>query len=138
VRTFKSDIDLRLWLPVGLLLAAIFISGIVSGAWPLCLISGLVAAYIAYVCLKMQYTVTANGQLQIRCSFLYRKDIDIASIRHISYTNNPLSAPAASLRRLELRYNKRDSVLISPKDRDRFVKLLASINPAIEIKGAKQ
>lgn len=128
MQTFKSDIDLRLWVPVGFVLLAVFIGGIVGRAWPLCLVSGLVAVYISYVCLALRYTITPGGQLQIRCRFLYQKDINIEAIRRILYTNNPLSAPAASFRRLELRYNKWDSVLISPKDRDAFVKQLKKSN----------
>ena len=44
-------------------------------------------------------------------------NIDIKSIRKIIETYNPLSSPAASIDRLEIFYNKFDSILISPKDK---------------------
>jgi hypothetical protein len=43
-----------------------------------------------------------------------------------------MSSPALSLDRIEIFYNKFDSVIISPKNKADFVAELKSINPAIE------
>jgi hypothetical protein len=45
-----------------------------------------------------------------------------------------LSAPAPSLRRLEIKYNQWDSVLVSPRDQAGFYQCLMTINPNIQIK----
>tara|TARA_R110001592_G_scaffold32216_2_gene112982 strand:- start:68 stop:340 length:273 start_codon:yes stop_codon:yes gene_type:complete len=70
--------------------------------------------------------------LIIRSSFLINKKIKISSVKKISETNNPLSAPAASLDRLEIIYDNNGSVLISPKDKSGFIKHITRLNPQIE------
>lgn len=72
--------------------------------------------------------------LKVRSGFLYRKDIPIDSIRKIVETNNMISSPAVSLDRLEIFYNKFDSVLISPKDKAGFIALIQTINQNVEVR----
>lgn len=48
-------------------------------------------------------------------------------------TKSPLSSPATSLDRLEIMYNKNESIIISPKDRTGFINELKTINPGIEV-----
>ncbi|MFI3319732.1 MAG: PH domain-containing protein, partial [Rikenellaceae bacterium] len=63
--------------------------------------------------------------------------IDIARIKTIKRSYNPLSSPAASLKRLEIRfYNKGriETALISPVRETEFLEKLKEINPYIEIK----
>ncbi|RDW18030.1 hypothetical protein CWR45_10245 [Oceanobacillus chungangensis] len=40
-------------------------------------------------------------------------------------TKNPLSSPALSLKRLEIVYGQYNSVLISPFDREEFIRILS-------------
>jgi hypothetical protein len=75
-----------------------------------------------------------DNRLIIRCGFLYRKEVDIQSIQRIKETGNPLSSPAISLDRLEIRYGKSGWVLVSPKGKKGFIAALKSLNSAIEIK----
>lgn len=93
----------------------------------------LLALFIVHMFLTTYYVI-ADGKLVIRCGFLYHKTIDIETIRKISETNLALSSPATSLDRMELLYNKFDSVMISPKDKKGLLKKLLEINPSIEIK----
>ncbi|TLP80170.1 PH domain-containing protein [Maribacter sp. ACAM166] len=58
---------------------------------------------------------------------------EIDKIRKISETNNPLSAPAASLDRLEIVYDAYGTILISPKDKSGFIKHITQLNPKIEV-----
>lgn len=80
------------------------------------------------------YYVIKDGELMIRCGFLYKIKVKIGAIRKISETNMALSAPAASLDRLEIINNKFDSVLVSPKDKKGFLTQLQQINSEIEIR----
>ena len=57
--------------------------------------------------------------------------IPISSITSIRPSRNPISSPALSLRRLSIRYNKYDEILVSPKDREAFVAALKAANPQI-------
>ena len=88
---------------------------------------------IVNVLLFMSTYYLIDGRfLIIRSSFLINKKIKISSVKKISETNNPLSAPAASLDRLEIIYDNNGSVLISPKDKSGFIKHITRLNPQIE------
>lgn len=58
---------------------------------------------------------------------------DISSIQSIFPTRTLLSAPALSLDRLKLKLKSGEIVVISPKDKQRFIKKLVSMNPEIKI-----
>jgi hypothetical protein len=87
---------------------------------------------ILYALFSIRYTVTGHW-LSIHTGIGKPFVIDIRSISKIEPTFNPLSAPAASLRRLEVSYNKYDSVLISPRDKKEFIERLLLINPEIMV-----
>ncbi|GAB3340732.1 hypothetical protein GCM10027299_54370 [Larkinella ripae] len=72
--------------------------------------------------------------LKIQSGFLVHQDISIESIKRISETNNPISSPALSLDRIEILYNRFDSVLISPKDKTGFIADLLRQKPDIEVR----
>jgi hypothetical protein len=91
-----------------------------------------VIAFILHLFLTTRYTIEGKT-LIIRCGFLYRKKIDIQSILRIKETRNPLSSPATSLDRLEIRYGKSGWVLVSPRDKQGFVNALRRINERIEL-----
>lgn len=68
------------------------------------------------------YYVVENGTLIIK-SLVFRWKINIDDITQIEPTHNPLSSPALSLDRLKIYYMKNGeitSVMISPKDKERF------------------
>jgi hypothetical protein len=91
----------------------------------------LASAYIAHLFLNTYYVIEGQ-KLHIKCGLFFSETIEITSINKIRPTRLMMSAPAVSLDRLEILYNKFDSVLISPKDKEGFVKQLKKINPAIE------
>lgn len=96
------------------------------------LLLGLVALTIHLV-LTTHYVI--DGQLLfIRSGFLHKITLEISTIRKIEETNNPISAPAVSFDRLEIFYNRFDTVLVSPKDKQGFIEDLIKINPSIVIK----
>ncbi|MFD2169602.1 PH domain-containing protein [Tumebacillus lipolyticus] len=78
------------------------------------------------------YYVVEEENLVIRFSF-FKKTVPLAEIRSVKKTSNPLSSPALSLKRLEIRYGRYGSVLISPLDRDEFIKMLKKRCPQVEI-----
>lgn len=68
------------------------------------------------------YYVVENNTLIIK-SLVFRWKINIDDITQIEPTHNPLSSPALSLDRLKIYYMKNGeitSVMISPKDKERF------------------
>lgn len=104
-----------------------------AAGWPGVIIVLLVILFVVHLFATTNYSVEGNI-LTVKSGFLYNRSIDILTIRKVSETTNPLSAPAISLDRLEIKYGKFDSVLISPKLKKEFISELASLNPNIEIK----
>ena len=81
---------------------------------------------------NLRYTIDKD-RLDIYYGFFsYKLSIDINSIRKIEKSRSILSAPAASMNRIEIHYNKFDSILISPKDQQEFINDLCQINPNIK------
>lgn len=78
------------------------------------------------------YYAIVNDTLKIKCGFFLNTSIGIETIKKIENTRTVLSSPALSLDRIEIYYNKFDSVIISPENKADFVAELKSINPAIE------
>lgn len=84
------------------------------------------------------YSIEDNA-LHIKSGFLYNRTIHIQAIRKIEETRNIVSSPALSMDRLEIIYNKFDSIIVSPQDKESFIQDLLAINPAIiEVRKKKQ
>lgn len=117
-----------------LMMASMFFSGGVPIV-VLPILLGVVAFYILLllaIAMPIEYDLSP-AQLKIRAGWLLRIGIPVADIVSVHPTNNPLSSPAMSLDRLEIRYRKGDrerSVMISPLDKEAFLKELTSYDGA--------
>lgn len=130
---YKSKIDS--WLVVLIfapLLFAIY-SALESGQYGGILILILSIMFIVYLFTATKYVIK-DKVLIVEAGVLLNRKIPIQDIKSVTKTNNPLSSPALSLKRLEIKYgNNFDYILISPLRRDEFVKELLSINPDIYV-----
>ncbi|RYU96087.1 hypothetical protein EWM59_08710 [Emticicia agri] len=89
------------------------------------------AALILSFLLRTYYQIEGN-MLRIVCGFLINQEIDIKKIRKIVKTDNPVSSPALSVKdRIEIYYDKYDSVIISPERQAEFIQSLKLINANI-------
>lgn len=95
-------------------------------------VGGLFLGYLLYFNRSTEYII--DGRNLIVKSGWYKKSIAINTIKSISKTSNLLSSPAPSYNRIELIYNKFDSMVISPKNKTAFAKDLLKINSEIENK----
>jgi len=77
--------------------------------------------------------VLDDDAMYVRCAGL-NWHIAYRDIKSVRATHNPLSAPALSVDRLEIRYGKYAWVLISPKDRAAFIAALKRRAPELEVK----
>lgn len=93
--------------------------------------TGTITLIIILIAVLFHYT---RYKLEGNQLSVYWIKIDIQSIRKVYKTNNPISSPALSLDRIEIIYNKFDSILISPKDKKSFVEDLLKINPNIDVR----
>lgn len=129
---YKSKIDLALFIPiVGIMLGSTLLTVILPLKQPdqTGQLVGFGIAVLMIVCTALciqlflaTYYAVDRGMLIIHGGWLYkRKKIPVASIRKIEKTRTFISAPAPSLDRLEIFYNRFDSVVISPKDKAGFI-----------------
>lgn len=105
------------------------VGGVVSAS----IFGVLTMFFMGYFVFSIRFIV-AGDELLIKSGFVKFKPVAIPSIRRIEATRSILSSPAASLDRLEIIYNRYDSVIVSPEDKAGFIEDLRAINPAIEIK----
>jgi hypothetical protein len=88
-----------------------------------------VLALLLWVMLSTAYVIDGD-ELVIRCGPT-KSSISIASITRIRRSSSPASAPAASLRRLEVHYGRYNEVLISPRDRREFIRAIVERVPGV-------
>ena len=103
----------------------------VTQAW-LQVLTSLMVLGIFYWLLRYTYYEVQPDQQTLRIvsgPFSWR--VPVAAISTIKATHNPLSSPALSLDRLQIRYGKHDSVMISPADKAGLLAALFHLNPAI-------
>lgn len=128
---FRSKIDV--WLAVVLAIAALAcLSGavqvlfsdarsILANALVLVLLGAVLPLWIL---LGTRYTLD-DSELRI-VSGPFRWRIPFHEIRSIKPTRNPLSSPALSLDRLRIEYGRGKWIMVSPRDKVRFLRELES------------
>ena len=80
------------------------------------------------------YKITADGYLIAHCSIFPEKKIPISEISSVEVTVMPVSSYALSLDRLIIYKGDTQWLLVSPVNKQDFVKLLKKHNPDIRIK----
>jgi len=130
----KQSVGLILFLTI-LLVAEATLMIYIQSTEGLLIVSG-VAIFIIHMFSTTNYWINGKN-LKIKCGLFTNISIGIDTLRRISETNNPISSPAASFDRLELKYQKNsriETILISPKDKDGFINMVTAINPEIEVR----
>jgi hypothetical protein len=88
--------------------------------------------FLVYFVTAIHYVIEGNT-LFIQCRGFYKYAIPVDSIRKIEEIRSMLSSPAGSTDRLEIFYNKYDSVVVSPKNKSAFIRALKERKPEIEV-----
>ncbi len=131
-KTYRSAISYGLYIPVSVLL--LVLTGIVLFTGPLIAKIVICVATFGVVMPLFLHTVYVidGGLLKVHSGWIVKTDIEIAGIKEIKKTDSILSSPALSLsERIEIFYNKYDSIVISPENKADFIADLKAINPAI-------
>jgi hypothetical protein len=131
-KIYRSKIGVGLASFVGAVLLIVFVIMIVNSIWIGFIINFLTTLFIIYTLITTKYTINKD-KLRIQCGFLYDETVTINNIISMTETRNPLSSPAASLDRLELKLKNSHSILISPKEKDEFIDHILQINPEVEV-----
>ena len=87
-----------------------------------------------HMLLSIWYKVTDDGYLIAHCSLFPEKRIPISEISAVEVTVMPVSSYALSLDRLIIYKGDAQWLLISPVNKQDFLKLLRKHNPEIRIK----
>jgi hypothetical protein len=90
-----------------------------------------VVLFIGWIWFGTGYEISGD-ELKIRCG-PFRQRIPLQEIKEIKKTRSPLSAPACSLDRLEIKYGAAKRVLISPADKEGFIQLLTERAPQVHL-----
>lgn len=133
---FKSKIDFWLILFFSIIFGGIVIKLSYDGIWGVLIFILCIIAFIVHM-FSTTFYIIEGEKLIIKCGFLINISIAIETLKKISETNNIMSSPALSLDRLEIFYNKFDTIMISPKDKTRFIEAIQKINPQVEIRRNK-
>lgn len=119
-KTYKSKVDT--WLIFVILGAAsISIAPLLFAGFSviaLC-INIAILGFVMSLLSGIRYIIDGK-QLTVRYGFLFSQKFLIDDIRSIKATRTVISAPAASLDRLEINFS-RTSVIVSPKDKTGFI-----------------
>jgi hypothetical protein len=134
---FRSKIGLGLALPIGIIWGGVTVLLIYQEIWWMAAFMLLLLSWITHLFLTTKY-ILEGDTLNIQSGFLYKKKMNISEVQNIIESNNPLSSPAASLDRLEIRKTPWDYVLISPKQKEDFIQAMLDKNPSIEVKRRKK
>ena len=123
----KSKVDawlvvvLAITVIVSLFGAADVLAEASAASWALgAFIAGIGAGLPIWLLLSTRYTLERDQLLVQSGPFRWR--IPVTEITGITPTSNPLSSPALSLDRLRIDYGRGASLMISPRDKDTFLR----------------
>ncbi len=128
---FPSKRGFVIYIP--LIVLAIVEAGYISGGRYIgaVLVLAVMSAMFLPVFFNTYYAISNTGMLRVKCGMFFNTKVAISSIIKVENTRTVLSAPALSTDRIEIFYNKFDSVVISPENKAAFVAELQKINPDI-------
>ena len=129
--TYKSKHELVLIMPLLVILVVFGFIMAYNKVWFGFSVMVIIASFVTHMFLTTYYLIDGRV-LKIKSGFLFNKTVAINSIKKIAETRSPFNASAISGNRIEIKYNKADSIIISPKDKSGFVSELKKINPDIE------
>jgi membrane protein YdbS with pleckstrin-like domain len=110
--------------------------GAFATAWWIVVFVLVIWGFVLSLLFPLYYEITASTLL-VRSGWI-RRQIPLSSIQRVFPTNNPLSAPALSLDRLQVEYTQGSLprfVLISPRDKPSFLRDLADHAGDLEVQG---
>ena len=129
---YPTKVSITLILIISIIMGCILISLAVSSKWIPFFIDLLLYVSLVYLMVSIKYEIN-ESQLIIHQA-MGKMVIDINTIKSIEPTHTILSAPASSLDRLRINYNKYDDIVISPRRKEEFIRQLQTINPNIVFK----
>jgi len=130
MKTFNSKIDLWLLIVLLLLIGLSIYTVIEILSKQTNLIDYLISIFMALLgvflpiglIISTKYVV--DGNLLIIKAGFFKWEVNILEITEVRKTKNPLSSPALSLDRIEIKYKNNKKIMISPNNLDEFLKAI--------------
>ncbi len=132
MKIYKSKISSPVLILVTLPMTMLSLWMIQLGSWVGFSVIAFTSIFLFHLLITTYYVIEGN-RLRVKSGFLVNRTIEIEKIRKVETSKSFLSSPATSFDRIELSYNKFDTVTISPADKSSFVADLKLVNSAIEI-----
>ena len=128
---FSSKRDFGLGLLIWGILVLATIPAILQKATVPSVVMILIILFAGWIWFGTGYEISEE-ELKISCG-PFRQRILLQEIREIKRTRSPLSSPACSLDRMEIKFGKSKRVMISPADREGFIKMPIGKFPQIHL-----
>lgn len=130
--TYKTKVDL--WLIctiIGVTVIPVLPVIIYDFSWIIVLILSFILCVSLYAIFSISYTIH-GCELTVKCGVFSKSVYNIQEVTSIKDTNTILSSPASSLERIAIYFsNQRTPLILSPKDKMKFINELKSINRGI-------
>ena len=135
---YPTKVSVTLVLIISLIMGCILVPYAIKSLWIPFTIILILHFLLLFMLANIKYVITESQLIIDQSLGKWGKEvIDISTIKSIEPTHTILSAPASSLDRLRISYNKYDEVVISPRRKEEFIRQLQSINPQIVFKEKK-
>lgn len=134
-KIFRSRISVLLTVFVLAIFIPIFILIFQNKSYERIYVIGGIFIFIIFLFTGMRYIIS-ESKLFFKMWFIPGWNINIAYIRSVERSYNPLSSPAASLKRLRISLDKKAKypyMLISPVREQEFIDELKAVNPDIDV-----
>ena len=135
---YPTKVSVTLVLIISLIMGCILVPYAIKSMWIPFTIILILHFLLLFMLANIKYVITESQLIIDQSMGKWGKEvIDISTIKSIEPTHTILSAPASSLDRLRISYNKYDDIIISPRRKEEFIRQLQSINPQIVFKEKK-
>lgn len=135
---YPTKVSATLVLIISLIMGCILVPYAIKSLWIPFTIILILHFLLLFMLANIKYVITESQLIIDQSLGKWGKEvIDISTIKSIEPTHTILSAPASSLDRLRISYNKYDDIIISPRQKEEFIRQLQSINPQIVFKEKK-
>ena len=135
---YPTKVSATLVLIISLIMGCILVPYAIKNLWIPFAIILILHFLLLFMLANIKYVITESQLIIDQSLGKWGKEvIDISTIKSIEPTHTILSAPASSLDRLRISYNKYDDIIISPRRKEEFIRQLQSINPQIVFKEKK-
>ena len=135
---YPTKVSATLVLIISLIMGCILVPYAIKSMWIPFTIILILHFLLLFMLANIKYVITESQLIIDQSLGKWGKEvIDISTIKSIEPTHTILGAPASSLDRLRISYNKYDDIIISPRRKEEFIRQLQSINPQIVFKEKK-